>query len=338
MNMKKFSLFALVAAIVLCGFSSCEDSASMGGVATYTGKVINEYTDEPLADIDVKVTNGDKIHSMTKTISDGTFSIEVRLAEINDKYYILIGNNKVGTKQVEIPAFGTGEYNVGTITIKGPTETPVVETTLVRVDGKNLVFCEGKVVEIGEAAVTERGICYGTSTPTIKNSKISCGEGKGGFSCQIEDIPDVHAKNYYIRAYATNKYGTSYGETIMIDHRNPYNLYKLEDKGVIYLVLSYDLEANNMEGDIPHARKECNDLIAYDYDDWDLPSIAVLELMYKNKAEIGGFFDGSYWSSTEYSGKNYYESSGYYGISFSSGDIVGLGYYNINSVRPVRQY
>ena len=166
--MKKFSLFALVATIVLCGFSSCEESASMGGVATYTGKVINEYTDEPLADIDVKVTNGDKIHSMTKTISDGTFSIEVRLAEINDKFYILIGNNKVGTKQVEIPAFGSGEYNVGTISIKGPTETPVVETTLVRVDGKNLIFCEGKVVEIGEAAVTERGICYGTSTPTIK--------------------------------------------------------------------------------------------------------------------------------------------------------------------------
>lgn len=333
--MKKFSLFALVATIVLCGFSSCEESASMGGVATYTGKVINEYTDEPLADIDVKVTNGDKIHSMTKTISDGTFSIEVRLAEINDKFYILIGNNKVGTKQVEIPAFGSGEYNVGTISIKGPTETPVVETTLVRVDGKNLVFCEGKVVEIGEAAVTDRGICYGTSTPTIKNSKISCGEGKGGFSCQIEDIPDVHAKNYYIRAYATNKYGTSYGETVMIDHRNPYNLYKLDDQGVSYLVLPYDLNAVNMyySGDnFPYARQECQDLSAYDYEDWDLPSIAVLELMYKYKSEIGGFWDGYYWSSTSAS------SGYYYGVNFSDGETTHLDGYDDHNVRPVRQY
>ena len=334
MNMKKFSLFALVAAIVLCGFSSCEDSASMGGVATYTGKVINEYTDEPLADIDVKVTNGDKIHSMTKTISDGTFSIEVRLAEINDKFYILIGNNKVGTKQVEIPAFGSGEYNVGTISIKGPTETPVVETTLVRVDGKNLVFCEGKVVEIGEAAVTDRGICYGTSTPTIKNSKISCGEGKGGFSCQIEDIPDVHAKNYYIRAYATNKYGTSYGEAVMIDHRNPYNLYKLEDKGVSYLVLPYDLENANMSSYTQknYAQQNCQELVAYDYEDWDLPTIAVLELLYKHKDEIGGFTNQKYWSC---SAASTYVRWWY--LDFSTG-VKCSDYSETYGVRPVRQY
>ncbi|MBQ6764382.1 MAG: DUF1566 domain-containing protein [Paludibacteraceae bacterium] len=333
--MKKFSLFALVATIVLCGFSSCEESASMGGVATYTGKVINEYTDEPLADIDVKVTNGDKIHSMTKTISDGTFSIEVRLAEINDKFYILIGNNKVGTKQVEIPAFGSGEYNVGTISIKGPTETPVVETTLVRVDGKNLIFCEGKVVEIGEAAVTERGICYGTSTPTIKNSKISCGEGKGGFSCQIEDIPDVHAKNYYIRAYATNKYGTSYGETVMIDHRNPYNLYKLDDKGVSYLVLPYDLTNNEM-GDRDYsgrnyAQQACQALVAYDYDDWDLPTIPVLELIYMYRTDIGGFTNQPYWSSSP--GGSFH----WYYVDFADG-TKNYTYGKDYGVRPVRQY
>ena len=332
MNMKKFSLFALVATIVLCGFSSCEDSASMGGVATYTGKVINEYTDEPLADIDVKVTNGDKIHSMTKTISDGTFSIEVRLAEINDKFYILIGNNKVGTKQVEIPAFGTGEYNVGTISIKGPTETPVVETTLVRVDGKNLIFCEGKVVEIGEAAVTERGICYGTSTPTIKNSKISCGEGKGGFSCQIEDIPDVHAKNYYIRAYATNRYGTSYGETVMIDHRNPYNLPVVEDKATKYIVLPYDLNNASMYYS-PSASKLCSELIAYDYDDWDLPTLAVLQLVYLNKDKIGGFTNNIYWSSSN-STSSYY----YYCVDFSSGNVYSTSREKYAEVRPVRKY
>lgn len=333
--MKKIISFVFVAAIVLCGFNSCEDPTS-GGIATYTGKVINEYTDEPMIDIDVKVTNGDKIHQMTKTLDDGTFSIDVRLAEINDKYYILIGNNKVGTKKVEIPAYGVGEYNVGTITIKGPTETPVVETTLVRVDSKNLIFCEGKVVEVGEAAVTERGICWGTYTPTINNNKIACGEGKGGFSCQIENIPDVHAKNYYVRAYATNKYGTSYGEAIMIDHKNPYHLPTVTEGSVTWIVLPYDLGnfyAGSYSSYTYYAGNACKNLVAYDWNDWKVPTIAVLELLYKNKSTIGGFSNQKYWSDSE-SSDNYY-----YWIDFSNGNKGSARCTNYKyGVRPIRKY
>ena len=329
--MKRYFIFAALAAIVLCGFNSCEKNDN--GVATYTGKVINEYTDEPLADVNVKVTNGDKIHSMTKTLNDGTFSVVVRLAEINDKYYILIGNNKIGTKKVDIPAYGVGEYNVGTIAVKGPTETPVVETTLVRVDSKNLIFCEGKVVEIGEAAVTERGICWGTSTPTVKNNKIECGEGKGGFSCQIEAISDVHAKNYYVRAYATNEYGTSYGEVVMIDHRNPYNLPIVEDQTMKYIVLPYDLE----KSDVPSALQRCDNLVAYDYDDWTLPTLPVLQLVCQYKDKIGGFSSPSYWSST-YTGGHSGEWKNYYAVRFSDGFVGDISGSNIIGVRPVRKY
>lgn len=336
--MKKISFIAFVAAIVLCGFSSCDES-SVNSTATYVGKVLNEYTDEPFADVDVKVTNGDKIHAMTKTLYDGTFSIEVRLPEINNQYYILIGNNKMETKKVEIPAFGHGEYNVGTIVIKGPTETPVVETVLVRVDAKNLIYCEGNVIEQGVAKVTDRGICWGTSTPTIDNNKMSCGNGKGGFSCQIEKIPDVHAKNYYLRAYATNSYGTSYGETYMIDHRNPYNLFKLSDQGISYLVLPYDLEAGYMRDEILSsagntAYQSCENLVAYDYDDWELPTLSVLQLLYTHKTEIGGFTDKDYWSSTSFG--YYYSYYKYYYVDFSTGESDWSG--GTKCVRPVRKY
>lgn len=333
--MKRFYFIAFLATIVLCLLNSCDDETT--GKATYTGKVINEYTDAPLADVDVKVTNGDKIHSMTKSLDDGTFSIEVRLAEIDDTYYILIGNNIFGTKQVDIPAFGVGEYNVGTIIIKGLTKTPIVETTLVRVDSKSLIFCEGKVVEVGEAAVTEKGFCWGTSNPTIKNGKIECGEGKGGFSSQIEDIPDVHAKNYYIRAYATNSYGTSYGETVMIDHRNPYNLYKMSAGSVSYLVFPYDLPNESMgapntkPSESNYAERECEALVAYDYDDWDLPTISVLELIYRHKDEIGGFTNQRYWSST-FDGWYYCWYVNFY--NGEKGSACGSDY----GVRPVRLY
>ncbi len=331
--MTRFFAAAFLAAIVLCGFSSCGESATQY-LAIYNGKVVNVYTDEPFADVDVKVTNGDKIHSMTKTLDDGTFSIEVRLNEINKDYYILVGNAKMETKKIEIPAYGAGQYNVGTIMVKGPTEAPVVETTTVRVDSKTLLFCEGSVIESGEASVTDRGVCWGTSTPTIENDKkISCGSGKGGFSCSVE-VTDVHAKNYYIRAYATNKYGTSYGETIMIDHRNPYDLPIVEEGKVKWMVLPYDLDNAVMyDPDSPSsntAQIECETLDAYDYNDWNLPTISILELLYRYKDEIGGFSDQVYWSSSARDGDSYYN------IRFSDGN-KSYGY-GTAGVRPVRQY
>lgn len=328
--MKRILFFAVLATVVLLGFDSCEDTTT-SGIATYVGKVINEYTDEPFADVDVKVTNGDKIHAMTKTLKDGTFSVEVHLNEINKDYYILIGNAKMETKKVEIPAYGAGQYNVGTIMIKGPTETPVVETTLVRVDSKTLIFCEGKVAEAGEASVTDRGICWGTFTPTIENGeKISCGNGKGDFSCSIE-VPDVYEKNYYIRAYATNKYGTSYGEAIMIDHRNPYDLPIVEDGKVKWMVLPYDL--GNYYAGNNYAGSACKQLNAYGWNDWEVPTIAVLELLYTHRERIGGFTDIDYWSSSQSNGSYYYY------INFRSGER-GASYYDDfkKGVRPVRKY
>lgn len=431
MNMKRFYVFAFVAAIVLCGFSSCEDSAS-SGVATYYGTVIDETTDLPFEGVDVKVTNGDRIHTATQTNSDGYFSVDVRLQEVNQDYYVQLGNARIGTKRVDLPGFGNGRYDLGIITIKGPSvptvETaevtnikskmatgggkvtssggfavtkrgvcwgtsqyptitnnhtedgtgageffsnignlqpnttyyvrayaenekgvaygnqvtfrsasgvPTVTTKLVRVDSKTAVFYEGEVTDEGDSPVIERGICWGTSTPNISGQKTVDGEGNGGYSGSIT-VTNVHSQNLYIRAYATNESGTAYGEAIMIDHRNPYNLYKVSDQGVSYLILPYDLNAVSMyyySGDnFPYARQNCQDLSAYDYEDWDLPSIAVLELMYKYKTEIGGFFDGCYWSSTKVS------SSYYYGVNFSNGTTTELYYQTTYNVRPVRQY
>ena len=428
--MKKFSLFALVAVIVLCGFSSCEESAS-SGVATYYGHVIDETTDLPFEGVDVKVTNGDRIHTATQTNSDGYFSLEVRLQEVNQDYYVLLGNARIGTKRVDLPGFGNGRYDLGIITIKGPSvptvETakvtnikskmatgggkvtssggfavtkrgvcwgtsqyptvtndhtedgtgageffsnignlqpnttyyvrayaenekgvaygnqvtfrsasgvPKVTTKLVRVDSKTAVFYEGEVTDEGDSPVIAKGICWGTSTPNISNQKTEDGEGKGGYSGSIT-VGNVHSQNLYLRAYATNESGTAYGETMMIDHRNPYNLYKITDGGVSYLVLPYDLEASRFDS----ARKKCNDLVAYDYNDWDLPSLPILKLMFANKDEIGGFINSWYWSSTLSSGSYYYAV--YFGRSayYNGGEVSEYNSgQNTLDVRPVRQY
>ena len=61
------------------------------------------------------------------------------------------------------------------------------------------------------AGCDERGVCWGTSQyPMVSNSHTTDGSGTGSFTSSITGL----SKNttYYVRAYATNSKGTSYGE------------------------------------------------------------------------------------------------------------------------------
>lgn len=436
--MKKIISMALLAVTIACGFNSCKDD-SMDGSATYYGTVTDENTALPFEGVEVKVTNGDRIQSSTITNGDGYFSLEVRLGDINEDYYILLGNSRIGTKRVEFPGFGNSRYDLGIITIKGPSaptvETkevdnikskmatgggkvtssggfavtrrgvcwstsqyptiandhtedgtgageffsnisnlqprtvyyvrayaenekgiaygsqvsftsasgvPTVQTTLVRVDEKTVVYYEGSVTDAGDSPVTERGICWGTSTPTIANQKTTDGDGIGGYSGSLT-VSNVHTQDLYIRAYATNGSGTAYGEAIKIDHRNPYNLPMVEDQNVKYMVLPYDLEPGYMgykeltnTGNT--AYKSCADLVAYDYNDWELPARRVLELIYEKKNDIGGFTKSYYWTSTATGGSygSYSNRYYYYSVYFDNGKTYES--YGTYSVRPVRKY
>ena len=69
----------------------------------------------------------------------------------------------------------------------------------------------GNVTSEGWDVVKERGIVYSTSpNPTTADTKLVKGSGTGSFSIDILDIKD--GTTYYVRAYAINVYGTSYGE------------------------------------------------------------------------------------------------------------------------------
>ena len=71
--------------------------------------------------------------------------------------------------------------------------------------------CGGNVTSDGNSVITERGVCYSTSqNPTISNNKVSSGSGTGAFSSNLTNLAD--GTIYYVRAYATNGKGTSYGD------------------------------------------------------------------------------------------------------------------------------
>lgn len=71
----------------------------------------------------------------------------------------------------------------------------------------------GNVSSDGGAPVIERGVCWSTShNPTIDGLKTSDGSGTGTFTSSITGL--VANTTYYLRAYATNNSGTSYGNEV----------------------------------------------------------------------------------------------------------------------------
>jgi len=106
----------------------------------------------------------------------------------------------------------------GTMTITAMVETaPTASTTAVTTYGATTATMGGNVTSSGGEAVTERGVVYsGTdATPMIGEAGVtrdSNGTGTGSFSESIGSL--APGTTYYVRAYATNSEGTSYGAVV----------------------------------------------------------------------------------------------------------------------------
>jgi hypothetical protein len=72
----------------------------------------------------------------------------------------------------------------------------------------------GNVTNDGGSAITARGVVWGTSpAPTVSlTTKTTDGSGSGQFSSRIEGLSK--STKYYVRAYATNAAGTTYGNEL----------------------------------------------------------------------------------------------------------------------------
>lgn len=99
------------------------------------------------------------------------------------------------------------------ITAGTASTTPTVTTTAASSITSSGAISGGNVTADGGASVTERGICYSTSqNPTTANTKIINGTGTGSYSCTISGL--AASTTYYVRAYAINSNGTSYGTQV----------------------------------------------------------------------------------------------------------------------------
>lgn len=93
-----------------------------------------------------------------------------------------------------------------------PPSPPVITTTPLSSITETSVMTGGNVISQGGDSVRNRGVCWSTSpVPTIGGPGQDPGSGMGTFTYLITGLsPNT---TYYVRAYATNMGGISYGET-----------------------------------------------------------------------------------------------------------------------------
>ena len=94
-------------------------------------------------------------------------------------------------------------------------QLPTVTTTEITGVATSGATSGGNITSDGNATITARGVCWSlTDTPTIDDTKTTDGTGTGEFTSSIAGLEP--GTTYYVRAYATNQAGTSYGSALQL--------------------------------------------------------------------------------------------------------------------------
>lgn len=92
-------------------------------------------------------------------------------------------------------------------------ELPVVITAELSDITSTSATCGGTVISEGGSPVSSCGVCWSTEqNPTVENNFTSDGYGLGDFESSLTGLTPNTL--YYVRAYATNEFGTNYGDEV----------------------------------------------------------------------------------------------------------------------------
>ena len=225
------------------------------------------------------------------------------------------------------------------IQVKIDRAKPKIKTSEVTEIDSTSAVSGGNVLTNGGIPILARGMCWSTSpSPTLSDNFTVDGSGLGVFTSTMTGL--YPSTTYYCRSYATTSEGTTYGDAFSfktvvsklylgMQYKGGILFYLNPTGGGGMIVISDDLSSSyawgcpgvnisnsnnsgigsgitNSESIIggcsgESAAKLCEDLVYGTYNDWFLPSMDELGIMYKNikVSDLEKFSSGYYWSSNQ---------------------------------------
>ncbi len=133
----------------------------------------------------------------------GSFTSNITNLNQGTTYYArAYATNSAGTSYGSQQVFITTAISLATVNTANISNTT-----------SNSAVCGGNVASDGGGIVIQRGVCWSTSSmPTTQDQRTIDGNGLGSFSSFITGLN--HNTTYYVRAYAINEAGPSYGNQL----------------------------------------------------------------------------------------------------------------------------
>lgn len=180
-----------ISSITLTSALSGGNITSDGGSSVTARGVIWSTSPNPTVSLSTKTNNGP---------GTGSFTSSITSLSGNTTYYVRsYATNSAGTAYGNELSFTTTSVSLPTVLTTSPTSINFTSA----VSG-------GNVTSDGNTTVTSKGVCWSiTQNPTISNSFTNDGTGTGSYSSNITNLSP--GTTYFVRAYATNSQGTSYG-------------------------------------------------------------------------------------------------------------------------------
>ena len=146
-------------------------------------------------------TTGNATKVTVSGTDEGNYSKTETGLDVNCMYYVrAFVTYSGGTVYGEEKSFTIKKLSLPTVTTTSPTDIAYTWATV-----------GGNVTNDGAGTVSERGVCYSTSAnPTTSDNVEKSGSGVGNYTVDLYGLSD--GTTYYVRAYAINEKGISYGE------------------------------------------------------------------------------------------------------------------------------
>ena len=181
------------------------------------------FNAELLCEGNPKYTERGFVYSTTQqptvdnTIAKLTVPVDEKL-QYSAQAVDLAANTTYYVRAYAISVLGTF-YSTNQVSFVVQTSAPTVVTDSIKdlnIENGTTIF-NGKVTYVGDPAYTERGFVYGTvPNPTVDDTKkVVSGTGEGAFSANITGLEE--GNTYYVRAYAQNVKGVSYGKDVIVN-------------------------------------------------------------------------------------------------------------------------